>query len=230
MSCRDTSWRLRPVVTLSARPSSSRWLEPTVQACLGTCRFGPGEGRPRSRRRFSGAWAGRAACRTGRVTAPQHGQADGAICCTPPDPQIHVREIVFPMQTPLHCRVEIRSWCRTDGDFTCDMAPWPCNRHSRHHLVPSTNGWTTLLPAGARVWQTLFPFLTSSANRSGWTVEHLSSAVRIEFRKQEHTMAGKEQKRGNREMKKPKKTPSAAVVPAAPAKPGATPIRVPKKD
>lgn len=43
-------------------------------------------------------------------------------------------------------------------------------------------------------------------------------------------MAGKEQKRGNREIKKPKKKPPAVVASAAPTKPGSTPIRVPKKD
>lgn len=42
-------------------------------------------------------------------------------------------------------------------------------------------------------------------------------------------MAGKEQKRGNKELKKPKKSPVAAAVPAAPAKPGPTPVRTPKK-
>ncbi len=44
-------------------------------------------------------------------------------------------------------------------------------------------------------------------------------------------MAEKEQKRGNRELKKPKKKPVAAVaVPTPPARPGATPVRIPKKD
>lgn len=43
-------------------------------------------------------------------------------------------------------------------------------------------------------------------------------------------MAGKEQKRGNRELKKPKKKPVLAVpAPTLAARPTATPVRTPKK-
>lgn len=43
-------------------------------------------------------------------------------------------------------------------------------------------------------------------------------------------MAGKDQKRGNRELKKPKKTPVVPIpAPAVAVKPGSTPARSPRK-
>jgi len=50
------------------------------------------------------------------------------------------------------------------------------------------------------------------------------------FQAKEPFMAGKEQKRGNKESKKPKQKPVAVVDPIAPGKPGATPpLRAGKK-
>lgn len=50
------------------------------------------------------------------------------------------------------------------------------------------------------------------------------------FQAKEPFMAGKEQKRGNKESKKPKQKPAAVVEPLAPARPGAAqPPRAAKK-
>jgi hypothetical protein len=52
----------------------------------------------------------------------------------------------------------------------------------------------------------------------------------LKSQEQEHFMAAKEQKRGNRELKKPKKKPVPAVpAPTVLARTVAAPVRIPKK-